>query len=139
MTAVDPDGVRQALTDIYEAEGSLTAELVVDVASDPRSPLHYRFEWDDDIAGHQFRLVQARHLIGTFRIVADQRPQCRTRAFVHSRSLESYVPVEVVVNDRDLRAEQVERIKSELRTFRLKLRGFQEFAQIADEIDRLED
>lgn len=41
----------------------LTAAAVVDAARDEDSPLHEHFEWDDSVAGEQFRIIQARQII----------------------------------------------------------------------------
>jgi hypothetical protein len=46
-----------------EDDGILRPERVVEVATDPGHPLHQQFEWDDTIAGQQWRLQQARHMI----------------------------------------------------------------------------
>jgi hypothetical protein len=43
--------------------GNLTPEVVLEAAKDPASPLHSRFEWDDDVAAHKWRLEQARVLL----------------------------------------------------------------------------
>jgi hypothetical protein len=60
--------LRQELQAIYEQHNTLTAELVVDTARDESHPLHSRFEWDDEVAGHRYRLHQARQLIRTVRV-----------------------------------------------------------------------
>jgi hypothetical protein len=53
---------------LYERNGKLTPELVVDAARPQRSALHDYFEWDDAIAGEAFRREQARHLIKSVRV-----------------------------------------------------------------------
>lgn len=44
-------------------EETLTARAVVADASDPSSPLHSYFEWDDSVAAKNYRMEQARRLI----------------------------------------------------------------------------
>jgi hypothetical protein len=51
-----------------EKEDALTPDNVVQEARSPDSPLHDKFEWDDDVAAHQHRLYQARKLIGSIKI-----------------------------------------------------------------------
>jgi len=52
------------LNAIAEAHnGILRPEDVVQAASDPHSPLHPLFDWDDGEAAHKWRLHQARNLI----------------------------------------------------------------------------
>lgn len=46
----------------------IKAEVVVERARDEGSPLHSYFEWDDSVAGHQYRIVQARSLIRTLTV-----------------------------------------------------------------------
>jgi hypothetical protein len=43
--------------------GVLYPEAVVEYAKDETTALHSKFEWDDEKAGHQHRIWQARHLI----------------------------------------------------------------------------
>lgn len=50
------------------AAGKLTPEIVVADAKPIKSPLHGEFEWDDKIAGHKFRLGQARDMIASVRV-----------------------------------------------------------------------
>jgi hypothetical protein len=53
----------EELLRIYEERGELTPSIVVEEAEDEESPLHDRFEWDNDKAAHEYRLAQARTLI----------------------------------------------------------------------------
>ena len=56
--------LRDELTRIAAVnDDTLTPELVVEDARPEESPLHAHFEWDDQLAGEQFRLEQARKLI----------------------------------------------------------------------------
>jgi len=48
---------------IQKKHGKLTASGVLDLASNPKHPLHKCFEWDDKKAAVQFRLNQARVVI----------------------------------------------------------------------------
>jgi|SRR6185503_284615 len=59
-----PEGLHllQALTR-SDPEGRLRPEAILELASDPENPLHPHFEWDDSVAGHAYRLYQARVLI----------------------------------------------------------------------------
>lgn len=59
LTKSQFDSLRETL----RREGKLTTSGVLKMASDPASPLHNLFEWDDSKAAHQYRLDQARHTI----------------------------------------------------------------------------
>ncbi len=70
---------------IYVRHGRLTPALVVDEARDETHPLHTHFQWDDSIAGEQYRQVQAARLIRTkVRVVHGlEQKAVQVRAFVH--------------------------------------------------------
>lgn len=84
----DPDGIIQPVA-------------VVEAASDPDSPLHSHFEWDDSVAGHAYRLAQARRLVGRYTIRVIEKETVHVKAEVRAQP-EPYVPryVSAVVNGR---------------------------------------
>jgi hypothetical protein len=92
------------LTRIWERHGKVTAELVVAEATPEGSVLHDRFEWDDRAAGHAWRLVQARELIRSVKVVfvSPDGPR-EVRRFVSVRvgpePDAGYQPVERVLAD----------------------------------------
>ena len=95
--------VRTELSRLYQAHGSLTAELVVRAAAEKDSPLHEHFEWDDAKAGHLYRLVQARTLIRDVRTISVGG---QNQTVVHVpvegvRGPGEYVPMNVLVRDVD--------------------------------------
>ena len=51
------------LQTLYERDGLLIPEKVVEYARDKTTALHSHFDWDDTSAAHQWRLEQARGLI----------------------------------------------------------------------------
>lgn len=55
--------VQSELTRIYKRDGDVRASTVVDEARPKDSPIHDQFEWDNRVAGEQYRLAQARRLI----------------------------------------------------------------------------
>lgn len=57
---------REQLVRLWELErrdGRLTADAIVDDATDPSSPLHDKFDWNDRTAAHAYRVHQARAII----------------------------------------------------------------------------
>lgn len=61
--------IRSELRRLHDTNGgTLTPEMVVAAAEPESSPLHGRFEWDDTVAGHKYRLRQAAALIREQRI-----------------------------------------------------------------------
>jgi len=81
--------LRNHLQAIRDEHGALNSELVVEVATDPKHPLHSRFEWDDSIAGHKYRLEQAGQLLRvTFRPIEGKPTELR--AFVAVKGEDSH-------------------------------------------------
>jgi hypothetical protein len=75
--------VTRELLRIQAMNGLLRPADVVAEASQPGSPLHDYFEWDDGEAGHQWRLQQARQLIRvTVEVLPYEEPRYQVRAFV---------------------------------------------------------
>ncbi len=71
MTEQKQDPKLEALDELAAA-GELTAERLVKDAAAPDHPLHGDFTWDDSIAGHLYRLGEARRIIsGCVRRVVD--------------------------------------------------------------------
>lgn len=99
---------------LYERDQKLTAEQVVAEATDPTSPLHGAFEWDDQQAAHLYRLDQARLLIRKVEITIEER---KVRRFVFLPSTDSYHPIEYAMANRDWRAEALEEFRADAERF----------------------
>lgn len=92
----------EELERIREEHGTLTPPLVVDEARPEDAPLHPVFEWNNETAAEQYRLVQARTLIRTVEIIKAENDQVTTSpAYVNVRA-ESYQPMQKVVTTPDL-------------------------------------
>jgi hypothetical protein len=133
VTAASGD-LRAQLEAIREEYGKLTAPVVVDEARDPSHPLHSRFEWDDTIAGRQYRLQQARELIRSVRIVykeADETgPEQSVRAYVSlaDESDRSYEPVDAVAQNPVQRQMALNAMQREWKALYRRYQEFEEFA-----------
>lgn len=64
--------VGQELERIEAKKGKLLAEDVVKEARNEDNVLHNYFEWDDEIAGEKFRLMQSRILIKSIEVVHEK-------------------------------------------------------------------
>lgn len=97
--------LRSELEAIYQQHEKLTPALVVEVAKPAEHPLHSRFQWDDSIAGAEYRKVQAAELIRSVRIVyatGDEGQSKSVRRWVPPRAPDrphEYVPVEDALAD----------------------------------------
>src|ERR1700691_4809541 len=56
---------------LVKNNGVLTAEDVLAQAEDPTSALHAYFTWDEEEAAHKWRLIEARQLITSIRIIQE--------------------------------------------------------------------
>src|SRR5262245_11365261 len=54
---------------LYAEHGTVTTDLVLEVAREPRHPLHNYFDWDDAVAGDKWRQAQALAMIMASKIV----------------------------------------------------------------------
>lgn len=105
--------VKDELRRISDARGGLRPSEVVDEARPKSSPLHGEFEWQDNKAAHEYRLIQARQLIRLAVPVIKQADGSEKRdpfvwvpptaaQRVESESNEGvYQPMSVVVQDAD--------------------------------------
>jgi hypothetical protein len=137
---VSGDGsLRDILQSIYDRAGRLTPALVVDEARDPGSPLHSRFDWDDQTAGEAWRRHQAHELIRSVRIGYRDRAgkQADVRAFHAIRADDTdqyrYEPAEQVAADPLLRQIVLRDMEREWRQLRSRYETFNEFWQMIRE------
>lgn len=122
-------------------DGHLRAEFIVAESRNPGAPLHEVFEWADEIAGEQYRLVQASKLnrhIHIHRVDGAERPP--VRAFVNivrDRRVE-FVPVEDALRDAAMRKQVMDRAIQELRSWKRRHGDLKEFIGFIDAIDALD-
>jgi hypothetical protein len=131
--------VSECLRELFSSSGTLTPASLVEVAAAPEHLLHDRFEWDNTLAGHQYRLVQARGLIRSVRVVRDEvsvreyvRLIRRVPAPAGSVELvdlaeESYLPVEVVAGDSLLQSAFLAQMRRDWLLLRRKYEAYGQF------------
>lgn len=130
--------LRDELTGIYERHGSLTPAIVVTEAEEPTSPLHHRLEWDNEKAGPLYRLVQARELIRSCRVVYKESPdgeEVSTRAFVATYAggdaeTTGYVPVEEAMGNEVVSAVVLRSFERQVKALRRQYAHLTEFHDI---------
>lgn len=109
--------VDDILYDLWRSHGKLTAEVILDAATDPESPLHTHFEWDQAVAAHEYRLVQARELVRRAETVIMERP---VRKFVFIKSASSYQPIAEAMKTKDWREEVLAEFRRDADRFEQK-------------------
>ncbi len=131
-----PD-LRSELLAVREANGNvLTAHIVVEAAAAENHPLHDRFEWDDEVAGHAYRLQQARQLIRVVR----ERYIDRSGAPADVRTFHaiprgddrqmSYEPLDEILQNDVATQVLLRSMEREWRTLRKRYEKFSEFREI---------
>lgn len=90
--------------------GHATAEQVVEAATPATHPLHPQFEWDDTVAGNQWRLKQARAMLRvTVYMRKSDDGRVRIPVFTSlpsDRGTNGYRPTEAVIEDPDMELER---------------------------------
>ena len=124
---VDAQTAGNELQRIYERDGVIEPETVVEESENPSAPLHSCFEWDDEKAAHKYRITQAQNIIRAI-VVADEAKQPETRAFVNVQR--EYHPVSVVVRNPEKREILLQNALNELRWFERKYNTLQELSNV---------
>lgn len=118
-----------------EAKGKLNAQSLVDASRPEDAPMHNDFEWDDAIAGEQWRKAQARTYIASivYTPVQTQGEPIRMFAKLTTRGSE-YTSLETILKSKDsieaLRAQAAK----ELESFRSKYLTILKLADATGEI-----
>lgn len=134
--------VREHLQRIYDDNGAITPQLVVDTAKQGNHPLHPHFEWDDSVAGDLYRCNQAAQMIRrvTIRLSKPDGEEVVTRAWVSRTEIEGrsqevaptghYLPVEIVTSSPDLRPKYEQAMEREWKTLYAKYKDYKQFIQM---------
>lgn len=69
------DAMKKAIQRLYDKDGEVKASTLVATAKPKNSPIHNYFEWDDKIAGHEYRLIQGRKYIRIVTIERENKPE----------------------------------------------------------------
>lgn len=120
------------LCDGLSAAGCLSAQRLVDVSRPEDAPLHGAFEWDDAIAGEEWRKSQARHIIHSIVIVPEEsETETPIRAFFKVEKAEpDYEPVRAILRSESRRAMLLKTALDELNSFRRKYAALDELSSV---------
>jgi hypothetical protein len=134
--------LREQLLEVADAYGRLTPSTVVEAATPSTSPLHPRFEWDDQVAGHKYRLNQARQLIRQVRFVyREATPNEAQQSYRFFSSMptdgsRAYRPTEEVLADPFARRMLVQQMHREMSALQQK---YQHLTEWIEELDQLRE
>lgn len=129
------------LLDLYDRDGGLRPDAVIEEARNEQSPLHEHFEWDDTEAAHRFRQSQARQLIAKVNVYTVDNPALRVRGFVSlaANHHHEYRKIQEAVAN-EVSREQIRRsILRQLVQLQNKLRQLDAFAELAPALDEIID
>ena len=119
-----------------ESEGRLNAQTLVDVNRPEDAPLHNSFEWNDSIAGEEWRKHQARLIIRSL-IVTPENKSVETRAFFKLSSVQSnYDSVHTIIRNEDKNVQLLRDAENELRAFQAKYSGIEKLKPIVSLIEQ---
>ena len=94
--------VQKAVSDLYQQNGGQVKASDLVMAAKPKtSPIHDAFEWDNNKAGHEYRLWQARQWIRQVKVSVDDAPVRLVHVPIRTvGSSEGYYrPVSVIQHD----------------------------------------
>lgn len=122
----------EELAKIYDANGVIKPEAVVNAARPNDAPLHPAFEWDDPIAAEKYREWQSRCLIKAVTIIPAEQEQ-KQIAFVNVQTTnpgtQGYHPVQFVVQQPEMFAIALSRLITGMKTQEAGINQLRELAE----------
>ena len=123
-----PQIVGDTLADIEDRHGVIDPHTVVDESRPEDAPLHPAFEWCDEIAAEKWRVEQARRVVRSVEIIAEDRNEPTQIAYVNIQSQGGYVSVATVRSQPDLYEEALQSYRSRLEAAVAQLAKLEELA-----------
>lgn len=118
-----------------EAKGQLTASNLVDVNRPEDAPLHDSFEWDDSIAGEEWRKQQARHIIQAITVVAGPTQEPKRIFYSVETTVPNYDSVQTIIRSEDKYQKLLEMARREMEQFERKYAEILELSAVFDAIN----
>lgn len=128
----------KVLAELSELGDEYSLSDVVEKAKDENSEMHSIFEWDDSVAGEEYRKIQAAKMVRNLVIVRNDETEEKTnvRYFVSTGKRDStYTPTRLVIRNQDAYEELLKRALAELRAFKEKYSTLSELEEILALID----
>ena len=120
---------------LEKENGFVSSNSLVETARDEASPIHALFEWDNEKAGEQWRLQQAKVVLSCLKVEVESEDQevKKVRAFVNTnpeRSKGVYMNVEDALSNYETRTAVIARAKKELNAFLDKYSNIKELDEL---------
>lgn len=136
----DANLIGNYLKNIEKEFGHIDPKYVVELARDPKSPLHKYFEWDDAIAAEEWRFQTARVLISSISVIYEHKEEHTTVKLFQKIEEPGYNSMEVILENIDMRKRLLLMAKEELKSFKIKYRNLKivvdHVEEILQEIDK---
>lgn len=127
---------KQAYDEITRLE-KITPQNVVELARNENSVIHNDFEWNDEIAGEKYRIIQAADMIRSFVIETKEEEKEPIRALQITTTTSTYKPTEFFIKNEDEYQNLLRRAKIELQGFKKRYSRLTELEDIFKKIDEL--
>lgn len=117
------------LQKLEQQHGYLEPHMVVAEASNPESPLHDSFDWDDTTAARKYRLWQARQLIANVKVefVGESRKAFYNATVrIEDVPVTGYFSLEKVLSDEELHRQVLIEAVKEIETAHKKYDSLKE-------------
>lgn len=127
------------VADILEKLPEITPAAVLEEAAKPRSPLHRLFTWDDTKAAHEYRLWQARRVIGALEVVYVEGPKEPVR-YMHveqraTKGTTRYATTHEILSNSNRRNQLLLSALRDLVAFRSRYAALSELSHVIPVID----
>jgi len=136
---------KERIDEIFKVKekNGLTPETLLQQAKKRNSNLHELFEWDDTIAGQQWRLQQARVLINEVKVIIDQQEMYAFESVCvqiedSADTNREYKSIYDIKSDIEYKRQVIESAYRQLMYWKQKYQAYSEFSDVIESIIRLE-
>lgn len=116
---------------------SITPQNVVNLARNKNSVIHNDFEWDDEIAGEKYRVIQAGQMIRSFVFEPKKAEEAPTRVLQITTVQNTYQPVQFFLKHEDEYRALLNKAKIELEGFKRRYATLTELEGVFEAIDEI--
>lgn len=126
--------VKQECERIQQKNGLVRPHDLVEASRPEDAPLHNQFEWDDKVAGEEYRVWQARKLI--VRVQYPEKMEKRTPMYINvkiSEKEQGYMPISVIVQRESLRNQVLKDALKMIKHWQEKYSAIEELADLINQ------
>lgn len=134
---------------------TITPQNVVNLARNTDSVIHNDFEWNDEIAGEKYRVIQAGNMIRSFVLIRDEEPTqpeenneivfsgeephpvVKLRALHSTSKTHEYAPCELFIENKDEYQILLGKAIAELEAFKRRYAMIAELEDVFNAINNL--